>query len=273
MNYMNIFTIVTTILGLLLSIYSCFKKENPIYNGYLAVMKDTTIIVPPSIQTIIQDENAIDKTTLKNYKFINEILYKLILVLVLVVFGGWIIYGWNTLSIIEDNPLILVNFSRLYQSMFFALFNTVKCTLPLVTILSFGLVFKNFKNTHNAYRKFHMVTYGLLGIMSAINFIVIFFTKYTWFMPKTNVSISTNILPLKTILLDLLISEAPMLLIAYVFLIVYCIYKLIHGCIWGEYKSRLLRKDCNHITERILFNVGFILFLIYMIFLIQHFVA
>ena len=87
-------------------------------------------------------------------------------------------------------------------------------------------------------------------------------TEYKYFLPNTSISTSS-----KNLLDNFLLSEAPIFLILQIGFIIICIYKLSHACIFGEYKSSRMRINFQHITERILAPIIFILFTAYIFFM------
>ena len=52
---MNIFTIVTTLLNLVLCTYAAFKKENPTFSQKIALSKNDTIIISPTVFRIYME--------------------------------------------------------------------------------------------------------------------------------------------------------------------------------------------------------------------------
>ena len=83
-----------------------------------------------------------------------------------------------------------------------------------------------------------------------------------YFLPNTSIStLSKNLLD------NFLLSEAPIFLILQIGFIIICIYKLSHACIFGEYKSSRMRINFQHIIERILAPIIFILFSAYIFFM------
>ena len=164
---MNIFTIITTILNLIVCTYAAFKKDNPTYSQQIAHLKDPTIMVLP----VSSEPSGYNDVTYDNYKFKTSILHYSILVSLAIIFIVWFIYGWTTLSVSKETLSLLPNVSKLYEPFFFSLLNTAKCTIPSICILSCGLIYKNLKNNHNSYRIFHIVAYSILTISVIGNFI------------------------------------------------------------------------------------------------------
>lgn len=258
---MNIFTIITTILNLLVCTYAAFKNDNPTYSQRIALLKDPTIIISP----IPSNPSAHDNVAYDNYKFKTSILYSCILVSFVIIFIAWFIYGWTTLSVSPKTLTFFTNGSKLNETFFFSLLNTAKCTIPSICILSCGLIYKNYKNKGSSYRFFHIVAYSILTISIICNFIFLLKTHYKYFLPNANISMST-----KNLFENFLLSLAPFFLILQVALIFICIFKLSHACIFGEYKTSRLRINFEHITERILAPTLFILFAVYIFFLNGH---
>lgn len=259
---MTIFTIITTLLNLSICTYAAFKKENPTYSQRNSLLIASTINVSssPSSKDSAQDDIAYD-----NYKFKDSILYYLILAFLVIIFVAWFIYGWTTLNISEESIRLLAIGTKFKESLFFSLLNTAKCTILSICILSFGLIYKNYKNSNNSYRIFHLIFYSLLAFSVIANFILLLNTEYEYFFPNTSVSMSSD-----NLLDNFLLSESPMFLILQIVLIIICIYQLSRACIFGEYKSLRLRVNFRHITERILAPIIFILFTLYIIFLNGH---
>lgn len=258
---MNIFTIITTILNLLVCTYAAFKKDNPTYSQQIALLKDPTIIVSPAPS----NASTHDDVAYDNYKFKTSILFDFILFSFALIFIVCFIYGWNTLSVSPKTLTFFPNASKLIETFFFSLLNTAKCTILSICILSCGLIYKNYKNNASPYRFFHIVAYSILAISIICNFVLLLKTHYKYFLPNTNVSIST-----KNLSENFLLNEAPIFLILQIALIFICIFKLSHACIFGEYKSSRLRINFKHITERLLAPTIFLLFCVYIFFLNSH---
>lgn len=259
---MNIFTIITTILNLSVCTYAAFKKDNPTYSQQIALLKDPTLIFSPPLSS---NDSAHDDVAYDNYKFKTSILYYSILTLLGVIFVAWFIYGWTTLNVSEESIRLLTIGAKFNESLFFSLFNTAKCTILSICILSFGLIYKNYKNPNSSYRIFHLIFYSLLAFSVIANFVLLLNTEYKWFLPNTSGSI-----PTENLFENLLLSEAPVFLILQILLILICVYKLSHACIFGEYKSSRLRVIFRHIIERILAPVIFVIFTLYLYFLNGH---
>lgn len=251
-NFMNYFTIITTLLNLLLCVYTGFKKEEPTYSQRNALLIDPTInisMTPPSSVSILDDVHN------DNYKFKTSILYFFILGLIAIIFASWFVYGWTTLDIPKESIPLLTYLQKANHALFFSLTNTGKSTILSVGILSCGLVFKNIKNAHSHYRPFHIIFYSLLTISTIINFIALLDANYTDFLPNTDISA-----PVANLGKSFLISIAPAISMLQIGLILICIYKLSHACIYGEYKSPRLRINFQHILERMLAPIIFFLF-------------
>lgn len=261
-NFMNIFTIITTILNLSVCTYAAFKKDNPTYSQQIAFLKDPTIIVSPPLSS---NDSAPDDVAYDNFKFKTSILYYSILALHCAIFVAWFIYGWTTLNVSEESIRLLTFRAKLNESLFFSLLNTAKCSILSICILCFGLFYKDYKNPNSSYRIFHLIFYSLLAFSVIADFVLLLNTEYKCFLPDTSGSIPTEIF-----LENLLLPEAPAFLILQILLIVICVYKLSHACIFGEYKSSRLRVNFRHIIERILAPVIFVLFTLYLYFLIGH---
>lgn len=258
---MNIFTIITTILNLLVCTYAAFKNDNPTYSQRIALLKDPTIIVSP----VPSNPSAHDDVAYDNYKFKTSILYYFILVSFVIIFIAWFIYGWTALSVSPKSLTFFPNVSKLIETIFFSLLNTAKCTIPSICILSCGLIYKNYKNNGSSYRVFHIVAYSILAISIICNFMFLLKTHYKYFLPNANISMSTE-----NLFEDFLLDEAPIFLVFQISLIFICVFKLSHACIFGEYKSSRLRINFKHITERLLAPTIFILFAVYIFFLNGH---
>lgn len=256
---MNIFTVITTILNLSICAYAAFKKDNPTYRQQIALLKDPTIIVSPQFSS---NNSAHDNVEYDNYKFKTSILYYSILILLGVIFVAWFIYGWTTLNIPPKSIPLLSIGTKFNEALFFSLLNTAKCTILSICILSIGLIYKNYKNPNISYRIFHLVFYSLLAFSVIANFVLLLNTEYKYFLPNTSISTSS-----KNLLDNFLLSEAPIFLILQIGFIIICIYKLSHACIFGEYKSSRMRINFQHITERILAPIIFILFTAYIFFM------
>lgn len=261
-KFMNIFTIITTILNLSVCTYAAFKKDNPTYSQQIALLKDPTLIFSSPLSS---NDSAHDDVAYDNYKFKTSIIYYSILALLGVIFVAWFIYGWTTLNVSEESIRLLTIGAKFNESLFFSLFNTAKCTILSICILSFGLLYKNYKNPNSSYRIFHLIFYSLLAFSVIANFVLLLSTEYKYFLPNTSVSTSSE-----NLLDNFFLSEAPIFLVLQIGLIIICVYKLSHACIFGEYKSSRIRINFQHITERILAPIIFILFTVYIIFLNGH---
>lgn len=259
---MDIFTIITTILNSAISIYAAFKKDNPTYSQKIALIKDPTIIISPSIPT---NNSTYNDDEYDNYKFKTHILHSSILVLVGILFISWFIHSWTTSNVPEESVPILTILAKTKEAFFFSLLNTTRWTVLSICILSLGLIYKNFNNIYSPFRIFHIISYSILTVTVIINFIFLINTNYEYFLPNTALSVLTE-----NLFISLLISEAPVILILQIGIIIICIYKLSHACIFGEYKSSRLRVNFRHILERIIAPIIFILSTLYIIILNKY---
>ena len=244
---MNIFTIVTTLLNLVLCTYAAFKKENPTFSQKIALSKNDTIIISPTYSYSTKYEDDGDESD--NYQFKILLLYRSIIVLIIVIFVAWFIYGWNTQDVSGMQLNIFPVLAKLFNTLFWTIFNTLKCIILSICILSSGLIYKNFKNKNSFYRIFHIISYSVLVVCVICNFVFLLFENSS---------------------LNFWMSLAPAFLILEMGVIIVCIFKLSRACIFGQFKSSRHRINFNHITECIIAPAWFIIFSIYILLLIDQ---
>lgn len=260
---MDIFTIITTLLNLGLCTYVAFKKENPTFSQKIALSKNDTIIISPTYSYSTKYEDDGDESD--NYQFKILLLYRSIIVLIIVIFIAWFVYGWNTQDVSGMQLNIFPVLAKLFNTLFWTIFNTLKCIILSICILSSGLIYKNFKNKNSFYRIFHIISYSVLIVCVICNFVFLLMANYEWFIPDIDFT-----LLFENSSLNFWMSLAPAFLILEMGVIIVCIFKLSRACIFGQFKSSRHRINFNHITECIIAPAWFIIFSIYILLLIDQ---
>lgn len=251
---MNIFNIITTILGLIISIYSTFKNKDKKSHNQTNNTIIRNNIINISHSTTTSEQINIDND---NSKFKSKIFNYIILSLFFIITLFEVKYSYTTLELSDKNILI-----SLVQLIYFSLFNTAKSFLPYLFVLSCYLVYKNYKDENNEYRLFHIICYTLLAVSVIINRVFLSKLDYKYFLPYTTPPIST------TNLFQFFLTYVTVVLpIIQISLITFYIFNLSHACIFGEYKSPLLHDNFTHIVKCLLAPIFFFLFALYLIFL------
>lgn len=267
---MNIFTITTTILSLLLNLISLYLSQtnnssNTINNSLTLIKYDTlhmeqNINISTNYSVSTHNKQLNQEILNDNRHFIYEILSKVVYILIVAIiilffYNSWSSYSNNT---IDTLPYFLDRFINAFQ---YACINTIRC-LVLPTIFTCILfIFKSFRSQYD-FRNFHIIIYSLLLITSIAFFVTLLLVKYSYFMPTQ--SQGKNIGELRKLLLTLA-TTAP---IFEVLLTFFSLHKLMHTVIFRVKKSLLLRTNFNHIVSISLLPTMFLLATLYNIFIL-----
>lgn len=252
---MNVFTIITTLLGLLLSAISTAigiagYKQTPGNPPPSPAPSSSSNVSSPQSYPISNTSDAQQD----NQKFKNELLYWTVIATVFIILALWGIYGWNyiTVPLTTDIPILNLG-EKLTHMLYFSLFNTLRIIIWIIPIFSIGLVAIYIKNPHAFYRIFHIISYSAITISSCICGIKLIQGNYQMFSPTRA---TANTLSLK----NFLQTEAIVILFLLAVFIIYVLLFLTRISIFGELKSSYMRKNCRHVIERIIAPILFVAF-------------
>ena len=227
---MNLFTIITTILGLLLAFLSL-----------LAALKGNS--TPPSQDTssgnhsyiLEYDIQSKNKKTLENW-----LSWGISITLpIILIFTIW--YNWNNIPSTGTSSLPGLNF--LNNALYLGVGYTTKITIFTIPILSIGIVIKNVKNPHSQFRIFNILTYSLLTIASIWLICLVFRLDYLSFIPAPNNS--PDITATKNILFDLIHNFAIVISLLQLLLIYSIIHSASKELLFGRQSSNDLENNAK----------------------------
>lgn len=238
---MNLFTIITTILGLLvdfLSLFFSLKGNSQTYN--VTFIYSTSSETPYSPSHNIKQEN---QKTLKGW-ISATLLLMIIIILVLTT-----INTWNNFAVTDDSLTSWAN--RLYYTLYVSIGYTTKLICFSVIALLLGSLVKNLKNKLLPFRFFNIIIYAISTIL------FIWFIYLTFNVDYSSV-LSNAILPSqvvnKTNLFSLPILSPAIIIIQIIF-VTYAIIYLSITLLFNEKKPLLIATSAKIIFHKILFIV------------------
>lgn len=270
--YMTAFTIITTLLSLILSIISILSQsknpQNNIINSQIFI-EQKSLLLEKNIDIAIGNSNQINniqpdsKISKDNQHFLYELLIKGIYMISLIIFLLGFYVGWTS-YVPEEIGKSLFVFDRVLYSLQYTCITAIRCSTIPISIISILFVYKSFKSQCD-YKTFQIIMYLLLSITSIVFFVTFLLLKPGYFMP-TQIQYNKNISSLSSFFL----SFVNIIPTCEYFGVVFTLYKLVHTVLFQTKRTLSLRINFNYIVTTSLLPTIFLICTTYNIFLLLH---
>ena len=237
---MNLFTIITTILGLLLTFLSLLTT----LKGNSAPPQNTS----PDNHSYVPEY----KIQSRNQKTLEKWLSFGIFAAIASIFLFTIIYNRNIIPSTGTSNLLFINY--LNNALYLGVGYTTKITLFSIPILSIGIVIKNIKNPSSQFRIFNIITYLFLTDISIWLIFLVFRLDYLSFIP-TNSSLDNNIS--NNIFFNLLYILVSIISLLQLGSIYWLIQSSANELIFARQYSNILEHNAKYLCSRIMFILFF----------------
>lgn len=242
---MNLFTIITTILGLLIDFLSLFfSLKGNSQTSNVTFIYSTSSETPYSPSHNIKQEN---QKTLKGW-ISTALLLMIIIILVLTA-----INTWNNFPVTDDLLTSLAN--RLYYTLYVSIGYTTKLICFSVIALLLGTIAKNIKNKLLPFRFFNIIIYGISTILFIWFICLTFNVDYSSVLSNATLPSQAvnNTNTLFAFLLSLLRTSSPAIIMIQIIFVTYAIIYLSITLLFNEEKSLLIATTAKIIFQKILF--------------------
>lgn len=249
---MNLFTIITTILELLLAFLSL-----------LAALKSNS--TPPQSSTATPTVSSGDSSDsqyaiqLKNQKTLKKWLSLGISITFPLILIFTIAYNWNNIPSTGTTDFPLLNI--LNNALYLGVGYTTKITIFTIPILSIGIIIKNIKNSSFQFRIFNILTYSLLTLASIWLALIVSRLNYLSFIPTPKVS--SDITTIYAFLFNLVHDYAFTISLFQLLLIYLIIQFASDELIFDRQYCNDLEKNARYVCSKILLLLFFIILLGY----------
>lgn len=243
---MNLFTIITTIISIILSgisVYAAFKGSSP-----------QTIRLTETIEVKPYDDFEI-KNRITKIKWLTDFI--LILIVIIILLTGFSIYKEIPSTGSASFPI----FNYLSNLICYTIgkSSTYICiTLPILLI---GSIFKNIKANYLPYRIFNIIFYFLSTVLSLIFIFAIYKVNYLAFIPQYNTVITYS--SFTDYAISFLLLLTPLYIMFQLFLITETIIYLVKNLFFDEQKSRLINVTAKLFFYKFIVFISFILLILF----------
>lgn len=249
---MELFTIITTILELILASLSLKVSLNGNSTPPQNTSSNNHSYIPE-----YNVQNNKNQETLKRW-----LSWGISLSLpAILIFTIW--YNWNNIPSTGSSISPFLNF--LNNALYLGIGYTTKITSFTIPILSIGIIIKNIKNPSSQFRIFNILTYSFLTIASIWLILLVFKLDYLSFIPMANTSL--DITTTNDILFNLLYTLGIIFPILQLLLIYFVINSASKELLFDRQFSNDLENNAKYIGCKILFILSFAFFIWYWIYI------